>query len=64
MCVCVCASKLCVCVTHLHRCKTSIIYIILYNIYIYAGGHRGPGKVGGQRRHLPGTRVNVPAGLW
>ena len=33
-----------VCVTHLHRCKTSIIYII----YIYAGGHRGPGGVGDQ----------------
>ena len=49
-----------VCVTHLYRCKTSM------NIYIYilAGGHRGPWEVGDQRRHLPGTRVNVPAGLW
>ena len=32
--------------------------------YIAAGDHRGPGGVGDQRRHLPGTRVNVPAGLW
>ena len=43
-----------VCVYHLNRCKTSYL----------AGGHRGPGGVGDQRRHLPGTRVNVPAGLW
>ena len=42
-----------VCVYHLNRCKTSN----------FAGGHRGPGGVGDQRRHLPGTRVNVPAGL-
>ena len=42
------------CVYHLNRCKTSN----------FAGGHRGPGGVGDQRRHLPGTRVNVPAGLW
>ena len=41
-------------VYHLNRCKTSN----------FAGGHRGPGGVGDQRRHLPGTRVNVPAGLW
>ena len=39
------------CVYHLNRCKTSNL----------AGGHRGPGGVGGQRRHPPGTRVNVPA---
>ena len=43
-----------VCVYHLNRCKTSN----------FAGGHRGPGGVGDQRRHLPGTRANVPAGLW
>ena len=41
-----------VCVYHLNRCKTSN----------FAGGHRGPGGVGDQRRHLPGTRANVPAG--
>ena len=46
--------RVCVCVCHLNRCKTSN----------FAGGHRGPGGVGDQRRHLPGTRVNVPAGLW
>ena len=46
--------SVCVCVYHLNRCKTSFL----------AGGHRGPGGVGDQRRHLPGTRVNVPAGLW
>ena len=28
---------------------------------MHAGGHRGPGGVGGHRRHPPGTRVNVPA---
>ena len=32
-------------VTHLHRCKTSVIYLF---IYIYAGRHRGPGGVGDQ----------------
>ena len=53
--VCVQASVCkCVCVYHLNRCKTSN----------FAGGHRGPGGVGDQRRHLPGTRANVPAGLW
>ena len=58
----------CVCVTHLYGCKTSITfkytYIYIY-IYIYMrGDHWGPGGVGDQRRHLPGTRANVPAGLW
>ena len=59
----VCVLRLCVvcvCVTHLYRCKTSFTCYI----YIYAGDHRGPGGVGDQRRHLPGTRANVPAGLW
>ena len=42
-----------VCVYNLNRCKTSY----------FAGGHRGPGGVGDQRRHLPGTRANVPTGL-
>ena len=51
VCMCVCAW---VCVYHLNRCKTSNL----------AGGHRAPGGVGDQRRHLPGTRANVPAGLW
>ena len=60
-CVCV-VSVCCVCVTHLYRCKTSFTCYIY--IYIYAGDHRGPGGVGDQRRHLPGTRANVPAGLW
>ena len=57
----------CVCVTHLYRCKTFISCYktsISCYIYIYAGDHRGPGGVGDQRRHLPGTRANVPAGLW
>ena len=63
----VCKS-VCVCVYRLNRRKTSItcyiyIYIYIIYIYIYAGGHRGPGGVGDQWRHLPGTRVNVPAGL-
>ena len=35
---------------------------ILYHNFVNAGDHRGPGGVGDQRRHLPGTRVNVPAG--
>ena len=38
-----------VCVTHLYRCKTSIT---LY-IYLYAGGHRGPGGVGDQMKTPP-----------
>ena len=54
------ASHVCVCVYRLNRRKTSFTYYIC----IYAGGHRGPWEVGDQRRHLPGTRVNVPAGLW
>ena len=42
-------------------CYYSILsYLILY---YKARGHRGPG-VGDQWRHLPGTRANVPAGLW
>ena len=43
-----------------------LIYILFYYTYLYlkAGGHRGPRGVGDQRRHLPGTRENVPAGLW
>ena len=41
------------------------IYILNYIIlYFKAGSHRGPGGVGDQWRHLPGTRENVPAGLW
>ena len=50
-----------VCVKRLKRRKTSSYYII-FNLE--AGGHRGLGGVGDQRRHLPGTRENVPAGLW
>ena len=40
----------CVCVWHLNRCKTSAIFP-----FYLAGGHRGPGGVSDQRRHLPGT---------
>ena len=59
----------CVCVKRLNRRKTSLpahFYFYLYTVlyFITAGDHRGPGGVGDQRRHLPGTRVNVPAGLW
>ena len=54
---------MCVCETHLYRCKLLLPFVFIY-IYIYAGGHRGRWEVGDQRRHLPGTRVNVPAGLW
>ena len=46
-----------VCVERLHRRKTLLVihYIIYYIIlYLEAGGHRGPGGVGGQRRHPPG----------
>ena len=56
---------MCVCVKRLHRRKTSVVtHRIIYNILLYyikyiilylkAGGHRGPGGVGGQRRHPPG----------
>ena len=33
---------------------TILYYIILYYILYNAGGNRGPGGVGGQRRHPPG----------
>ena len=50
---------------HLNRCKTSLSFssfvLSLSNSNFNAGGHRGPGGVGGHRRHPPGTRVNVPA---
>ena len=46
------------CVERLHRRKTSlVVHHILYYIKLLclkAGGHRGPGGVGGQRRHPPG----------
>jgi len=64
-----CVKKLCVCVKRLNRRKTSrptdlSLSIYISHIFITAGDHPGPGGVGDQRRHLPGTRVNVPAGLW
>ena len=59
--ICVCVRHIC---TDVNFCYLLFFYIYIYNIYIYAGGHRGRWEVGDQRRHLPGTRVNVPAGLW
>ena len=41
----------------LNRRKTS-------SLAAKAGDHRGPGGAADQPRHLPGTRANVPAGLW
>ena len=38
------------------------LYIVI--LKSFAEGHRRPGEVGDQRRHLPGTRESVPAGLW
>ena len=58
---------ICVCVERLNRRKASLaahVYILYIIHFIKAGDHRGPGGVGDQRRHLPGTRVSVPAGLW
>ena len=49
----------CVCVARLYRRKTSYYNIIYPN----AGGSPGSRGVGDQRRHFPGTRANVPAGL-
>ena len=34
-------------------------FALRFSHLLSAGGHRGPGGVGGQRRHPPGTRVNV-----
>ena len=52
--------QVCVCVNRWDRRKTSLA---VYNFLLWQGitGVRG---VGDQRRHLPGTDVNVPAGLW
>ena len=58
----------------IHAYIRNIIYTCVCDIWIdvkllwhfffhIAGGHRGPGGVGDQRRHLPETRENVPAGL-
>ena len=41
------------CVERLNRRKTSLA--AHYIIFFQAGDHRGPGGVGDQRRHLPGT---------
>ena len=60
MCVCLCLC-LCLCVCErLNRRKPLRAAYMIINTFI-AGDHRGGGD---QRRHLPGTRVNVPAGLW
>ena len=67
--VCVCLSVclfvcLSVCVKRLNRRKTSLPAHFYTLYFIKAGDHWSPGGVGDQPRHLPGTRVNVPAGLW
>ena len=49
-------SSVCVCVKRLNRRKTSLAAYFV-NILLWQG-------IGDRRRHLPGTRVNVPAGLW
>ena len=61
VCVCVCV---CVCVRNVWANVKLRCPLILSQNFIIAGDHRGPRGVGDQRRHLPGTRVNVPAGLW
>ena len=54
-----------ICVCEASEETYKFIIIILYIIFkLKAGGHRGLGGVGDQRRHLPGTGENVPAGLW
>ena len=61
VCVFVCV---CVCVRNVWANVKLRCPLILSQNFIIAGDHRGPRGVGDQRRHLPGTRVNVPAGLW
>ena len=57
--VCVCVCNICIDVKLL--LSFSSFVLSLSNSKNNAGGHRGPGGVGGHRRHPPGTRVNVPA---
>ena len=63
MCVCVCNICIDVKLLPFFPSVLSLLQPSFRNLKFYsnAGGHRGPGGVGGHRRHPPGTRVNVPA---